>query len=232
MLSVRDVRSGYGKGDVLHGVSLDLAEGEVIGVLGRNGVGKTTFMRTVIGLLPTRSGHVRFDGADVTNVGADRRARRGIGYVPQGRDIFPRLTVRDNLTMGEMVGGSSSALRYDLVFSYFPILQDRAGQRGGTLSGGEQQMLAIGRALVGGPRLLLLDEPSEGVQPSVVQEIGHSLARLQSQENLTILIVDQNLGLVQELASRAYVMEKGSIVAVLDGDEVQDTERVSALLAL
>lgn len=232
MLSVERLRSGYGKGDVLHGVSIDVRDGEVVGIMGRNGVGKTTLMRSVIGLLPLRSGRLSLEGRDITALSADQRARRGIGYVPQGREIFPRLTVAENLRVGEQIRRDASDVSYDLVYDYFPILEQRSRQRGGTLSGGQQQMLAIGRALVGGPRLLMLDEPSEGVQPSIVQEIGRSIAKLNADRGLTTIVVDQNLELIQSVAHRGYVMDKGQIVAELSEEDIQDTKRVTELLAL
>jgi urea transport system ATP-binding protein len=234
LLEITDVHAGYGSGDVLQGVSLSMAEGEIVAVIGRNGVGKTTLMKAVIGLLPATAGKIRFCGDNVTTLAARRRSMNGIGYVPQGRQIFPELTVAENLLTGEQVNSLEKhrRLRYDLVYAYFPILRERRRQRGGTLSGGQQQMLAVARALVGGPRLLLLDEPSAGIQPSIVQEIGASLRELNRREKLTILFVEQNVGLISTLAQRAYAMDKGRIVTELQGNQVRDRGLLVRYLAV
>jgi len=232
MLSASDLRSGYGIGDVLQGFGLAIEAGEVVSVLGRNGVGKTTLMKTLIGLLPARRGRIEYRGQDITALGAFRRARLGIGYVPQGRGIFPHMTVRDNLRMGGLVNEHRRSLDFEAVFGYFPFLRERLAQRGGTLSGGQQAMLAIARALINEPDLLLLDEPSDGVQPSVVQELGGFIGTLNRDKGLTVLIVEQNIDLVQTVAQRAYVLDKGTVVAELDRDELESTERVAAYLAV
>ena len=232
MLSASDLRSGYGIGDVLQSFELAIEAGEVVSVLGRNGVGKTTLMKTLIGLLPARRGRIEYQGRDITALGAFRRARLGIGYVPQGRGIFPHMTVRDNLRMGGMVNENRRSLDFEAVFGYFPFLRERLAQRGGTLSGGQQAMLAIARALINEPDLLLLDEPSDGVQPSVVQELGGFIGTLNRDKGLSVLIVEQNIDLVQTVAQRAYVLDKGTVVAELDRDELESTERVAAYLAV
>lgn len=232
LLTATDVRSGYETSDVLQDVGLTVEEGEVVGVLGRNGVGKTTLMKTLIGLLPARHGQIVFQDQDVTRLSADKRARLGIGYVPQGRGIFPDMTVRDNLRMGGRINERKQALDFDLVFEYFPRLKDRQGQRGGTLSGGEQAMLAIARALIKGPDLLLLDEPSDGVQPNLVQEIGGFIRSLNEQRGLTVLIVEQNIDLMQSVAARAYALDKGRVVAEVERESLMDTERVAKFLAV
>lgn len=234
ILEVSQVRSGYGSGDILQGVSLSIDEAEIVAVIGRNGVGKTTLMKSVIGLLSPSAGQIRFLGTDVTARAARERSARGIGYVPQGRQVFPELTVKENLLTGEQVNSRSRVrrLRYDLVYEYFPILKDRRSQLGGTLSGGQQQMLSIGRALVGSPKLLLLDEPSAGVQPSTIQAIGSALVQLNKTERLTILFVEQNIALISNLAHRGYAMSKGLVVAELDGQEIKDRDRMIKYLAL
>jgi urea ABC transporter ATP-binding protein UrtE len=232
ILEVSDLRAGYATGDVLQGVSVTVGQGEVVGVLGRNGVGKSTLMRSVIGLLRARRGSIRFKGQDVTGESADRRARRGMGYVPQGREIFPHMSVLDNLRMGRFVNAGGGSFALEDVYRYFPFLKERARQRGGTLSGGQQEMLAIARALVNGPELLLLDEPSDGVQPSIVQEIGAFIAELVRKKPIGVLIVEQNIDLVQTAAHRAYVMDKGRVVASITRDELLDTERVAEFLAI
>ncbi len=232
LFSASELRSGYGTSDVLQDVGITVEHGEVVGVLGRNGVGKTTLMKTLIGLLPARAGNIVFRDQDVTGLSADKRARLGIGYVPQGRGIFPDMTVRDNLRMGGLINAANPTLDFDLVFDYFPFLKERQAQRGGTLSGGQQAMLAIARALIGGPDLLLLDEPSDGVQPSIVHEIGDFIQGLNADKGLTVLIVEQNIDLMQKVAQRAYALDKGRVVAAVKRDELQDTERVATFLAV
>lgn len=231
LLDVRGLRSGYATGDVVQGVSLHVQPGEIVGVLGRNGVGKTTLMRTLIGLLPARAGMILWRGQDVTRLPADARARAGMGYVPQGRDVFPQMTVEENLRMGALINGGT---RFDLkqVHGWFPILRERARQRAGTLSGGQQEMLAIARALVASPDLLLLDEPSEGVQPSIVHEIGEFLRRLVTQRPIGVLIVEQNIDLMQTVAMRGYVLDKGLVTAELTAADIADTDKVADHLAV
>jgi urea ABC transporter ATP-binding protein UrtE len=234
VLQVSNVHSGYGSGDVLQGIGLHLLPGEIVAVVGRNGVGKTTFLKTVIGLIPATAGSIRLGGIDVTSLPPRRRSAKGMGYVPQGRQVFPGLTVSENLLTGEQVNREDKGrrLRYDIVYDYFPVLRERRGQLAGTLSGGQQQMLAIGRALVGGPQLLLLDEPSAGIQPSIVQEICNSLIQLNRQERLTILLVEQNIGVITRLAKRAYAMNKGRIQREFSAEEVARRDMLIRFLAL
>jgi urea ABC transporter ATP-binding protein UrtE len=232
LLQVSELRAGYGAGDVLQGVDLAIEPGEIVAVLGRNGVGKSTLMKTVIGILPARRGRIVHKGNDVTGMPADRRARLGIGYVPQGREIFPHLSVMDNLRLGRLINVAAGALALDQVYGWFPFLKERARQRGGTLSGGQQEMLAIARALVGLPDLLLLDEPSDGVQPSIVQEIGDFLVKLVAERPIGILIVEQNIDLIQTVAQRAFVMDKGRLTASLDRAALADATALSHHIAL
>jgi urea ABC transporter ATP-binding protein UrtE len=232
LLAGEGLWSGYATGDVLRDVSVGLDEGEIVGVIGRNGVGKSTLMRTLIGLLPVRRGTVRLRGEDLTRLPAEERARRGLGYVPQGREVFPAMTVHDNLRTGTFIGGGGRKPDFDLVHGYFPVLRERARQLAGTLSGGQQEMLSIARALIAGPEILLLDEPSDGVQPSIVQEIGEAILDLNRSRGLSVLIVEQNLDLMQRVAQRAYVLDKGTIVATLDGGEVRDERRMAEHLAI
>lgn len=232
ILEVENLRAGYATGDVLQGVGVTVGPGEVVGVLGRNGVGKSTLMKCVIGILPARTGSIRFNGEDVTRMSPDKRARKGIGYVPQGREIFAKLSVIDNLRMGRFINEAAGAFELEEVYGWFPFLRERANQRGGTLSGGQQEMLAIARALVGRPELLLLDEPSDGVQPSIIQEIGAFLLELVRNKPIGVLLVEQNIDLMQTVATRAHVFEKGSVVATLGAEELRDVERVAQHLAI
>jgi len=207
MLDVDGVHTYYGESHVLHGVSLQVNAGEAVALLGRNGAGKTTVIRSIVGFTPPRAGRVVFDGRAIQGWPAYRIARAGLALVPQGRRIFAPLSVRENLTLGARAAGWT----LDRVFDLFPRLRERAEQSGGTLSGGEQQMLAIARALLTNGRLLLLDEPSEGLAPIVVREIGSVVRRLKG-ERLSILLVEQNYHLALGVADRVYVMSKGQIV--------------------
>jgi branched-chain amino acid transport system ATP-binding protein len=209
MLTLDAVQAQYGKSRVLHGVSLRVGRDEIVVIVGRNGVGKTTTLEAVLGLVEVTAGDVRFDDEPITRLAAWQIPRRGIGYVPQGRRIFPELSVRENLEIGCVSGALDRGL-LDRVFDYFPRLHERLWQPGGTLSGGEQQMLAIGRALLGKPRLLLLDEPSEGLMPSLVQLVEDTIRRLRA-DGTAVLLVEQNIQTALALADRVYVMEKGEI---------------------
>ncbi|MDB5731618.1 MAG: Amino acid/amide transporter ATP-binding protein 2, family [Variovorax sp.] len=216
VLEVKGLQAAYGETPILQGVDLAVGKGEIVSLIGRNGVGKTTTMRCLIGLLRARGGSIHLLGHDITPLSSDARARRGIGYVPQGREVFPRMTVAENLMVGELVGGRESKKQPELVYQYFPRLAERRHQLAGTMSGGEQQQLAIGRALVGNPALMLLDEPSEGIQPSIVQLICNVLRAIRRDLGTTILFVEQNLDTILDVGERAYVMEKGRIVGRID----------------
>jgi branched-chain amino acid transport system ATP-binding protein len=232
MLDLDGVRAGYGSTPILRDVDLTVEEGEIVGVMGKNGVGKTTLVRTVMGQLEPTAGTVTFDGEDVTDLPAHERARMGMGYIPQAREIFPELTVEQNLRMGETVNESGDRLLYDEVFEYFPILEERKDQKGGTMSGGQQQMLAIARALVSNPDLLLLDEPSEGIQPSIVEQISEDMRTINEELGTTILFVEQNLQVIRDMADRCYAMERGTLVDQLDGDALSDEDALAEYLAV
>ncbi len=210
MLEVADVHAYYGKSHVLHGVSLAVRPGEVVALLGRNGVGKTTTMKSILGLVPSRRGRVAFDGQELTALPAHRVGRLPLGYVPQGRRIFPDLTVLENLRLG-LTGDEPAPAALDGVLRHFPVLRERLRQRGGTLSGGEQQMLAIARALIRRPSILLMDEPSEGLAPLVVRTVKETIRALH-REGLGILLAEQQVAMALDLAERVYLLENGRIV--------------------
>jgi urea transport system ATP-binding protein len=212
MLEAKSIDLHYGAAQALRSVSLHAQPGEVTCVLGRNGVGKTSLLRALIGQHPVSSGTIEWEEADITNLKPYQRARRGIAYVPQGREIFPLLTVEENLETGFAPLGRSERYIPDDVFSLFPVLKDMLHRRGGDLSGGQQQQLAIGRALVMRPRLLLLDEPTEGIQPSIIKDIGRAITYLRSLKNIAIVLVEQYLDFAQELGDRFIVMDRGAIV--------------------
>ncbi len=225
VLEVSGLWSGYGEGMVLQGVDLEAARGKVTCLVGRNGAGKTTTLKTVMGLLSAAQGTVKVDGVDVTALPPYERAHAGIGYVPQGREIFPQLTVRENLQLGLEARGGKGEID-ESIFETFPILREFLDRKGGDLSGGQQQQLAIARALMGKPKVLVLDEPTEGIQPNVIDEIGDVLRRLSS--DIAVFIVEQYLEFVLGIADDCYVLEKGRVImhgapAELDQAKLQET---------
>jgi len=227
MLELIDVHTYYGESHVLHGVSLEVADGSIVAVLGRNGMGKTTTIHSIIGLAPPRSGEVRFRGKSIAGSPPHAIARMGVGLVPQGRRIFPSLTVRENLMIGARRGDGRQEWNLERVFESFAILKERADQRGNHLSGGEQQILSIGRALMTNPHLLLMDEPSEGLAPLIVNEIGRIIRQLK-ESGLSILLVEQNLEIALSLADYVYIMSKGAIVYQSKPAELRDNQAVKA----
>jgi urea transport system ATP-binding protein len=212
MLEVKNVDLHYGAAQALRDVSLEVVPGAVTCVLGRNGVGKTSLMRAIVGHQPISGGEILWEGRDITRMPPFERARRGIAYVPQGREIFPLLTVKENLETGFAPLKRSDRSIPDDIFSLFPVLKDMLGRRGGDLSGGQQQQLAIGRALVTRPRLLVLDEPTEGIQPSIIKDIGRAIVYLRQKGDIAILLVEQYLDFAHELGDRFAVMERGRVV--------------------
>ncbi|QFR34170.1 ABC transporter ATP-binding protein [Ancylobacter sp. TS-1] len=232
MLSTLGLRAGYGGKPVLQGLDLEVREGEIVAVIGRNGVGKSTLMKSLIGLVPTMEGSIVYRDKPVEQLTAFRRARLGIGYVPQGRDVFPRLSVGENIAVGGMRKGGVSDADRERVLSYFPILKERWGQRAGTMSGGQQQQLAIGRVLVANPSLVLLDEPSEGIQPNIVQDIARIMVQLNRDTGVTVVLVEQNIDMIRAMAQRCYVMDKGRIVAELEREALADGEAMRRHLAV
>ena len=231
-LEVEGVTAGYGVVTVLREVSFTVEARHTLGVLGRNGMGKTTLIRCLSGLIPAARGAIRFEGRDITALNAHRRARLGMTTVVQGRGIFPRLTVAENLEMGRIASGQRKRDRTDQVLAYFPALAERMGQTASTLSGGEQQMLAVGRGLMTEPRLMLLDEPSEGIMPILVQQIGAILADISRAEDLTVVIVEQNVPLVFGMTDDCMIVEKGRVVARGTRESVSNSEVMKEYLAI
>jgi len=212
MLQLLGINQYYGGSHILRNVGFEAHVGEVTVVLGRNGVGKTTLLKSLMGVVPVKTGTMLLDGADVTHATPYERVRRGIGYVPQGREIFARLTVEENLRMGLASQASGATVSGEL-FELFPVLKQMINRRGGDLSGGQQQQLAIARALAAGPKLLLLDEPTEGIQPSIIKDIGRVIRMLASRKTMAIVLVEQYYDFAAELADQYLVMERGEIVA-------------------
>ncbi len=228
MLEVRDLHAGYGPFEVLHGVSLDVAAGEIVAVLGGNGVGKTTLNRALSGVIAARVGTIRFDGADITGAGYDAIVRAGLIHVPEGRKIFPNLSVRDNLLLGAWLRGRGERGRsLEQVLDLFPRLRERLSQFAGSMSGGEQQMLAIGRGLMAQPRLLILDEPSLGLSPLLTEEVFALISRLHA-GGMSILLVEQNVMQSLAIAQRAYVVEHGRIALSGAAAALADDPRLRA----
>jgi branched-chain amino acid transport system ATP-binding protein len=211
MLQLHNVHTYYGQSHILQGVSLDLEAGRTVALLGRNGAGKTTTINSIVGFAPPRSGTVRFKQTDITGASPHRVAHLGLGLVPQGRRIFPNLTVQENLTLAQRIGGRRGGWSLDRIYQTFPVLKERAGNGGTQLSGGEQQMLAIARAMATGPELLLLDEPSEGLAPLIVAEVGRIMQALKA-EGLAMLLVEQHFALAMAVADMVYVLNKGQVV--------------------
>ncbi len=230
MLQVEGLNQFYGGSHILRNVALQAEAGQVTVVLGRNGVGKTTLLKSLMGVVAIAEGRITLDGADIARAAPYERVRQGIGYVPQGREIFGRLTVEDNLRMGLARRSGSAPIPNDL-YEMFPVLRQMRGRRGGDLSGGQQQQLAIARALAAGPKLLILDEPTEGIQPSIIKEIGRVIRMLAGRGDMAILLVEQYVDFAAELADRYLVMERGEIVASGDGRQML-ADGVRAMVAI
>ncbi|MEH6526464.1 MAG: ABC transporter ATP-binding protein [Sneathiella sp.] len=231
LFRMKDVASGYGKVPVLHGIDLEVFENEIVGILGHNGMGKTTLLKAAMGFLPTKSGTIEYTKTDITKYSTNARARLGIGYVPQGRGIFPQLTVRENLRFAyRNTGRGSEADTIGQVLSDFPRLERLLEREGGALSGGEQQLLALARCLMQSPGFLLLDEPTEGIQPSIIDEIADTLISQRKRRGFGILLVEQNFDFIADLSDRVLVLERGKITGSLSRDELSDTEKVDSFL--
>jgi urea transport system ATP-binding protein len=210
MLEVRNLNAAYGQSEVLHGIDLAVQPGEIVAVVGRNGMGKSTLMKSLIGVMPAKSGQILVDGDDVAGLPSHQRVKRGIAYVPQGRQIFGTMTVLENIETGLVVTGKSIVPRE--IYALFPILKEFESRRGGNLSGGQQQQLAIARALASDPKILLLDEPTEGIQPSIIKDIARLLRQIRDMTNLCIVVCEQVLSFILDVADRILVMENGRIV--------------------
>ena len=235
MMQVEDLAAGYGRIGVLHGVSLRVEAGTCVGILGHNGMGKTTLLKAVMGLLPGTSGAIRLDGQPIERLPTEARARHGLGYVPQGRHIFPGLSVRDNLRFAVAAKGRAKAEKDDALdeaLADFPELTRLLDRPGGALSGGEQQLLALARALCGRPRLLLLDEPTEGIQPSIVQAMVERIGALRRRRGLAVLLVEQNLDFIRGLADRALLIQRGRIGREIPRDALADPALVHEFIGI
>ncbi len=226
MLRVDNLVAGYGRTMVLHGLSLSVESAEIVAVLGRNGVGKSTLLRALMGTVRLSSGTITLDGTRIERLPAHARARRGLAYVPQGREVFPRLSVLENLRVAAYASRQRDwPMRLEGILEEFPILSERRSARADSLSGGQQQILAVARALITNPRVMLLDEPSEGIQPSIIDQIAETIRAIKVDRRISVVLVEQNLDFAAELAERAYLMEKGRIVRSLSPVEVlQDRE--------
>lgn len=232
MLRVHDLHASYGRIPILHGVTFTVTEGQFVGVLGHNGMGKTSLLRTLMGFLPAAGGTIALGRSDITDWPPYRRARAGVGYVPQGREIFPNLSVLDNLRMGCAKEAGTDGPVIDAVLDDFPRLKPLLSRLGGALSGGEQQLLAIARCLCGKPALLLLDEPTEGIQPSIIDEIIERLAGLKRARRLTVVLVEQNLDFIAALSDRILLIQKGRITREVAPGNLQDPDLIGEFVGV
>ena len=229
MLELNNLHVAYGQSEVISGLNLNLRRKEIIAIMGRNGMGKTTLMKSMIGMIPTRSGSIYLDGKELTDMPSHQRVAAGLGFVPQGRMIFSTMTVRENIETG-LTSTPFSKVPND-IYSLFPVLYEMKNRRGGNLSGGQQQQLAIARALASDPSVLLLDEPTEGIQPSIIKEMARTLKQIRDQRNLSIIVSEQVLSFALDIADRIIVIEKGVIVHDDPRDAV-DEEKVAAYLSV
>lgn len=229
MLSVRDYSVAYGQSEVIHKLNLDVKPNEIVALMGRNGMGKTTLMKSLIGMEPTSHGQAKLQDLDITHLKSHQRVAGGIGFVPQGRMIFSTMTVKENIEAGLTVTGNKHVP--DDIYDLFPVLKEMRSRRGGNLSGGQQQQLAIARALASNPKLLILDEPTEGIQPSIIQEIARTLKKIRDTKGISIIVSEQVLSFALDVADRILVIEKGEIVHEEDGDTAK-SEKIAAYLSV
>ncbi|MBT4758786.1 MAG: urea ABC transporter ATP-binding subunit UrtE [Opitutae bacterium] len=223
-LSVKDLKASYDESIILRGIDMIVKPNSVVALLGRNGVGKTSLLRSIMGQMPKTEGSITFEGQSIESLRSDQRARMGLGYVPQGRDIFPNLTVQENLEVSMSISGAAGRDRLDEVYELFPVVKDMLARKGGVLSGGQQQQLAIGRAILTNPKLLILDEPTEGIQPSIIDQIEDAIHMLKKRGNLSIILVEQYLDFAKAASDEFYILDRGSVV--LSGESEQLTSAV------
>ena len=229
MLNIQELRAAYSESEVLHGINLDVRPGEIVAIMGRNGMGKTTLMKTLMGIVPTQGGAVEVDGTPITGLKSHKRVAAGLAYVPQGRQIFSTMTVEENVETGLTVTGKSRVP--DEIYELFPVLLEMKNRRGGNLSGGQQQQLAIARALASEPKVLLLDEPTEGIQPSIIRDMARTLRKIRDQSGLSIVVSEQVLSFALDVADRVLVLENGTFVHEAPREGI-DEEKVSKFLSV
>ena len=224
LLSVKGLKASYDESIILRGIDMTVKPNSVVALLGRNGVGKTSLLRSIMGQMPKTEGSITFEGQSIESLRSDQRARMGLGYVPQGRDIFPNLTVQENLEVSMSISGAAGRDRLDEIYELFPVVKDMLARKGGVLSGGQQQQLAIGRAILTNPKLLILDEPTEGIQPSIIDQIEDAIHMLKKRGNLSIILVEQYLDFAKAASDEFYILDRGSVV--LSGQSEQLTSAV------
>ena len=224
LLSVKDLKASYDESIILRGIDMTVKPNSVVALLGRNGVGKTSLLRSIMVQMPKTEGSIIFEGQSIESLRSDQRARMGLGYVPQGRDIFPNLTVQENLEVSMSISGAAGRDRLDEVYELFPVVKDMLARKGGVLSGGQQQQLAIGRAILTNPKLLILDEPTEGIQPSIIDQIEDAIHMLKKRGNLSLILVEQYLDFAKAASDEFYILDRGSVV--LSGKSEQLTSAV------
>lgn len=220
LLSIKGLKSSYDESLILRGINMEVPKNKVVALLGRNGVGKTSLLKSIMGLMPKTEGVITFEGELIVNRRSDYRARLGMGYVPQGRDIFPNLTVKDNLEVSLSIAGKLGEERLEQVYELFPVIKEMLNRKGGVLSGGQQQQLAIGRALLSNPKLLILDEPTEGIQPSIIDQIEDAIHLLKKQSGLSIILVEQYLDFAKAACDDFYILDRGSVVQTGNSEEL------------
>lgn len=220
LLTVQGLKASYDESIILRGIDMVVEPNSVVALLGRNGVGKTSLLRSIMGLMPKTEGDITFEGKSIASLRSDQRARLGLGYVPQGRDIFPNLTVQENLEVSMSISGKAGRERLEEVYELFPVVKEMLARKGGVLSGGQQQQLAIGRAILTNPKLLILDEPTEGIQPSIIDQIEDAIHLLKKQGNLSIILVEQYLDFAKAASDKFYILDRGSVVLTGESEEL------------